>query len=68
MCSTRAAASAGATEAVLRTCRRIGVDPIWLHRGSCQITQLGSGPAPLTDWMAARRLDVDILSDQGAAL
>lgn len=53
---------------VLRTCRRIGVDPIWLHRGSCQGTQLGAGPAPLTDWMAARRLDVKILSDQGATL
>ncbi|MFJ4741107.1 hypothetical protein [Streptomyces sp. NPDC088775] len=56
------------TEAVLRTCRRIGVDPLWLHRGSCLTGQLGAGPAPLTDWMAARRLDVDILSDQGAAL
>ncbi|MGW5677001.1 hypothetical protein ACWEV4_18310 [Streptomyces sp. NPDC003860] len=40
---------------VLRTCRRIGVTPIWLHPGSCQGTQLGAGPAPLTDWMAARR-------------
>lgn len=56
------------TEVVLRTCRRIGVDPLWLHRGSCQGTQLGGGPAPLTDWMAARRLDVEILSDQGAVL
>ncbi|MDQ0935132.1 hypothetical protein [Streptomyces turgidiscabies] len=57
------------TEVVLRTCRRIGVDPLWLHRGSCQGgTQLGSGPAPITDWMAARRLDVELLSDQGAAL
>lgn len=56
------------TEVVLRTCRRIGVDPLWLHRGSCQATQLGGGPAPLTDWMAARRLTVEILSDQGAAL
>ncbi|MFF9432041.1 hypothetical protein [Streptomyces sp. NPDC014746] len=56
------------TEVVLRTCRRIGVDPLWLHRGLCQGTQLGGGPAPLTDWMTARRLDVEILSDQGAAL
>ncbi|MFF9431853.1 hypothetical protein [Streptomyces sp. NPDC014746] len=53
---------------VLRTCRRIGVDPLWLHRGLCQGTQLGGGPAPLTDWMTARRLDGEILSDQGAAL
>ncbi|MGW0670670.1 hypothetical protein [Streptomyces sp. NPDC002746] len=56
------------TEVVLRTCRRIGVDPLWLHRGLCHGTQLGGGPAPLTDWMAARRLDVEILSDQGATL
>lgn len=55
------------TETVLRTCRRIGVDPLWLHRDSCH-TQLGGGLAPLTDWMAARRLDVEILSDQGAVL
>lgn len=56
------------TETVLRTCRRIGFDPIWLHRGHCEVAQLGSGPAPLTDWMTARRLDVKILSDRGAAL
>ncbi|MFE4384405.1 hypothetical protein [Streptomyces cyaneofuscatus] len=56
------------TEVVLRTCRRIGVDPLRLHRGFCQGAQLGAGPAPLTDWMAARRLDVEILSDRGAAL
>ncbi|MEV6682144.1 hypothetical protein AB0N09_35585 [Streptomyces erythrochromogenes] len=56
------------TEVVLRTCRRIGLDPIWMHRGSCQATQLGAGPAPLTDWMAARRLDVKILNDRGATL
>ncbi|MFD8887550.1 hypothetical protein ACFV0H_34440 [Streptomyces erythrochromogenes] len=56
------------TETVLRTCRRIGVDPIWLHRGHCEVAQLGAGPAPLTDWMAARRLDVKILTDRGATL
>ncbi|MGW2777324.1 hypothetical protein ACWC4C_33315 [Streptomyces olivaceoviridis] len=49
-------------------CRRIGVGPLWLHRGSCQTAQLGARPAPLTDWMAARRLDVEILSDRGAVL
>ncbi|MER6782222.1 MULTISPECIES: hypothetical protein [unclassified Streptomyces] len=31
-------------EVVLRTCRRIGIDPLWFHRGSCQGT--GSAPAP----------------------
>ncbi|MFF3556196.1 WhiB family transcriptional regulator [Streptomyces tsukubensis] len=56
------------TETVLRTCRRIGVDPIWLHRGHCEVAQLGAGPAPLTDWMTARRLDVKILTDRGATL
>ncbi|MER6604185.1 hypothetical protein ACFWRZ_31970 [Streptomyces rubiginosohelvolus] len=56
------------TEMVLRTCRRIGFDPIWLHRGHCEVAQLGSGPAPLTDWMTARRLDVKILTDRGATL
>uniref|UniRef100_A0AAU2VVG8 Uncharacterized protein n=1 Tax=Streptomyces sp. NBC_00008 TaxID=2903610 RepID=A0AAU2VVG8_9ACTN len=56
------------TEMVLRTCRRIGFDPTRLHRGHCEVAQLGSGPAPLTDWMTARRLDVKILSARGAAL
>ncbi|MEU1127048.1 hypothetical protein ABZ371_26550 [Streptomyces sp. NPDC005899] len=56
------------TEVVLRTYRRMGVDPLWLHRGHCEVAKLGAGLAPLTDWMATRRLDATILSDQGAAL
>ncbi|GHH54779.1 hypothetical protein [Streptomyces candidus] len=52
-------------ETIGRTCRRIGVNPFWLHRGMCEVAGIGAGPAPLTDWMAARRLDVVILSDEG---
>lgn len=31
----------------------------------CEVTGIGAGPAPLTDWMTARRMDVVILSDEG---
>ncbi|ATM24836.1 hypothetical protein SMD44_p20053 (plasmid) [Streptomyces alboflavus] len=53
------------TETILRTCRRIGVDPFWLHRGFCEVAGIGGGPAALLDWMAARRMDAVILSDDG---
>lgn len=57
------------TEMILRTCRRIGVHPHWLHRGACREDgQIGSGPTPHTDWMTARRLTVSVLDDQGGDL
>ncbi|ALO08237.1 hypothetical protein AQF52_2642 [Streptomyces venezuelae] len=52
-------------ETIQRTCRRIGVNPFWLHRGMCEVSGIGGGPAPLTDWMAARRMDVVLLSEDG---
>ncbi|WP_326763254.1 hypothetical protein OG978_47275 (plasmid) [Streptomyces sp. NBC_01591] len=35
------------------------------HRGFCEVAGIGGGPALLTDWMAARRMDVVILSEDG---
>ncbi|MFJ9079368.1 hypothetical protein ACIRO3_29620 [Streptomyces sp. NPDC102278] len=52
-------------ETIGRTCRRIGVNPFWLHRGMCEVAGIGAGPAPLTEWMTARRMDVVILSEDG---
>ncbi|MFI9060138.1 hypothetical protein ACIGXQ_37415 [Streptomyces anulatus] len=52
-------------ETIQRTCRRIGVNPFWLHRGMCEVAGIGAGPAPLTAWMAARRMDTVILSEDG---
>ncbi|MDX2395265.1 MULTISPECIES: hypothetical protein [unclassified Streptomyces] len=57
------------TEMILRTCRRIGVHPHWLHRGACREDgQIGAGPTSHTDWMTARRLTVTVLDDQGGDL
>ncbi|QCW79036.1 hypothetical protein EQG64_21795 [Streptomyces sp. S6] len=53
------------TEMITRTCRRIGVDPFWLHRGFCEVAGIGGGPTPLLDWMMARRMDVVVLSEEG---
>ncbi|WP_281154667.1 hypothetical protein [Streptomyces sp. HYC2] len=57
------------TELILRTCRRIGIQPHWLHRGTCREDgQIGTGPSPQTDWMTARRLTVTVLDDQGGTV
>ncbi|MGW5124513.1 hypothetical protein ACWEQ7_10745 [Streptomyces sp. NPDC004069] len=57
------------TELILRTCRRIGIHPYWLHRGACREDgQIGAGPTPHTDWMTARHLTVTVLDDQGGDL
>ncbi|WP_190099807.1 hypothetical protein [Streptomyces griseoflavus] len=57
------------TELILRTCRRIGIQPHWLHRSACREEhQIGAGPTPHTDWMTARHLTVTILDDQGGDL
>ncbi|MFB7090796.1 hypothetical protein [Streptomyces sp. NPDC056296] len=57
------------TELILRTCRRIGIQPHWLHRGACREDgQIGAVPTSHTDWMTARRLTVTVLDDQGGDL
>ncbi|MFC5724127.1 hypothetical protein ACFP1Z_28560 [Streptomyces gamaensis] len=57
------------TELILRTCRRIGIHPHWLHRGACrEDQQIGTGPTPHTDWMTARHLTATVLDDQGGGL
>ncbi|MFC5724132.1 hypothetical protein ACFP1Z_28585 [Streptomyces gamaensis] len=53
------------TEVILRACRRVGANPFWLHRGFCDVSGIGGGPAALLDWMTARRMDVVILSGEG---
>lgn len=64
---TQVPATAKALTATIRlTCRRLGIDPFWLHRGSCRDgDSITTAPAPPTDWMRVRRLDVVFLDDYG---
>lgn len=54
---------------IVQTCRRIGIQPYWLHRsGPRGDVRIGGGPTPHTDWMAARSLTVTVLDSQGGDL
>ncbi|MEU6760534.1 hypothetical protein [Streptomyces sp. NPDC046685] len=56
---------------IKRTCRRLGVDPFWMHRGVCRDGDtIGLTPAhPGADWMHARHLDSHLFAaDVGADL